>query len=91
MFLLSKGKGVSLAKYIQSLQKSRSVSGTPRSVGDPCLTSGYISDESDDSSFSFVSMDDSLLFNDDMESDGEVSESSHVACSFIKISQMSSS
>ncbi|KAG7234301.1 hypothetical protein INR49_005093 [Caranx melampygus] len=62
-------KGMNLARYIQSLQKSKSVSGTPKSVGDPCLTSGYISDESDDSSFSFVSMDDSLLFNDDMESD----------------------
>ncbi|XP_040893541.1 leucine-rich repeat serine/threonine-protein kinase 2 [Toxotes jaculatrix] len=63
-------KGMSLARYIQSLQRSKSASGPPRSIGDPCLTSGYISDESDDSSFSFVSMDDSLFFNDDMESDG---------------------
>ncbi|GLD61603.1 leucine-rich repeat serine/threonine-protein kinase 2 [Lates japonicus] len=63
-------KGMSLARYIQSLQRSKSVSGPPRSMADPCLTSGYISDESDDSSFSFVSMDDSLFFNDDMESDG---------------------
>ncbi|XP_059191354.1 leucine-rich repeat serine/threonine-protein kinase 2 [Centropristis striata] len=64
-------KGMSLARYIESLQKSKSTSGPPRSVGDPCLTSGYISDESDDSSFSFMSMDDSLLYNnDDMESDG---------------------
>ncbi|XP_023285257.1 leucine-rich repeat serine/threonine-protein kinase 2 [Seriola lalandi dorsalis] len=64
------GKGMSLARYIQSLQKSKSASCPPRSMADPCLTSGYISDESDDSSFSFVSMDDSLFFNDDMESDG---------------------
>ncbi|XP_071389220.1 leucine-rich repeat serine/threonine-protein kinase 2 isoform X1 [Centroberyx affinis] len=63
-------KGASLARYIQSLQRSKSVSVPPRSLADPCLTFGYMSDESDDSSFSFVSMDDSLFFNDDMESDG---------------------
>uniref|UniRef100_A0A8D0ADD8 non-specific serine/threonine protein kinase n=1 Tax=Sander lucioperca TaxID=283035 RepID=A0A8D0ADD8_SANLU len=62
-------KGVSLARYIQSFQRSKSLGG-PKSLGDPCLTSGYISDESDDSSFSFVSMDDNLF--DDMESDGKV-------------------
>uniref|UniRef100_A0A667ZBU5 non-specific serine/threonine protein kinase n=1 Tax=Myripristis murdjan TaxID=586833 RepID=A0A667ZBU5_9TELE len=54
-------KGVSLAWYIQSLQRSKSVAGGPRTLGDPCLTSGYTSDESDDSSFSFVSMDDGLI------------------------------
>ncbi|XP_036963451.1 leucine-rich repeat serine/threonine-protein kinase 2 isoform X1 [Acanthopagrus latus] len=63
-------KGISLARYIQSFQRSKSSSGLPRSLADPCLTSGYISEESDDSSFSFVSMDDGLFFNDDMESDG---------------------
>ncbi|XP_053175451.1 leucine-rich repeat serine/threonine-protein kinase 2 [Scomber japonicus] len=64
-------RGMNLAKYIQSFQRSKNTSGPPRSLGDPCLTSGYISDESDDSSFSFVSMDDSLFLNDDMESDGK--------------------
>lgn len=65
------GRAVKLARYIQSFQRSRSHSGLLRSPADPCLTSGYISEESDDSSFSFVSMDDGQLFNDDMESDGE--------------------
>ncbi|XP_027138547.1 leucine-rich repeat serine/threonine-protein kinase 2 [Larimichthys crocea] len=68
-------KGMSLARYIQSFQRSKSSSGPLRPLADPCLTSGYISEESDDSSFSFVSMDDSLFFNDDMESDGSDSVS----------------
>lgn len=66
-----KGKGVDLARYIQSLQRSKSVSGFSRPMSDQCLTSGYISDESDDSSFSAVSMDDSLFMNDEIESDGK--------------------
>ncbi|XP_038563164.1 leucine-rich repeat serine/threonine-protein kinase 2 isoform X2 [Micropterus salmoides] len=64
-------KGMSLARYIRSFQKSKSSSGPSRSLADPCLTSGYISEESDDSIFSFVSADDNLFFNDDMESDGK--------------------
>uniref|UniRef100_A0A8C5G6R2 non-specific serine/threonine protein kinase n=1 Tax=Gouania willdenowi TaxID=441366 RepID=A0A8C5G6R2_GOUWI len=47
----SQRKGISLAKYIQSLQRSKSTSQPPRRTTDPCMTSGYISDESDDSSF----------------------------------------
>lgn len=62
---------MSLARYIRSFQKSKSSSGPSRSLADPCLTSGYISEESDDSIFSFVSADDNLFFNDDMESDGK--------------------
>ncbi|XP_054883005.1 leucine-rich repeat serine/threonine-protein kinase 2 [Poeciliopsis prolifica] len=68
-------KGVTLARYIQSLQRSKSVSGFSRPMSDQCLTSGYISDESDDSSFSTVSMDDSLFMNDEIESDGSDSVS----------------
>ncbi|XP_015257830.1 PREDICTED: leucine-rich repeat serine/threonine-protein kinase 2 isoform X2 [Cyprinodon variegatus] len=63
-------KGVSLARYIQSLQRSKGIVAFSRLMSDQCLTSGYISDESDDSSFSAVSMDDSLFMNDDIESDG---------------------
>ncbi|XP_008409082.1 leucine-rich repeat serine/threonine-protein kinase 2 [Poecilia reticulata] len=68
-------KGVSLARYIQSLQRSKSVGGFSRPMSDQCLTSGYISDESDDSSFSTVSMDDNLFMNDEIESDGSDSVS----------------
>ncbi|XP_054588702.1 leucine-rich repeat serine/threonine-protein kinase 2 isoform X3 [Nothobranchius furzeri] len=60
-------KGISLAKYIQSLQRSKSTSCFSRPTSDQSLTSDYISDESDDSSF--YSMDDSLFINDDVESD----------------------
>ena len=72
MHLLFTGRGMSLARYIQSIQRSKSISGPSRAMTDSCLTSGYISDESDDSLFSCFSMDDSLIFNDDMESDGKV-------------------
>uniref|UniRef100_M3ZKS1 non-specific serine/threonine protein kinase n=1 Tax=Xiphophorus maculatus TaxID=8083 RepID=M3ZKS1_XIPMA len=65
--LLAERKGVDLARYIQSLQRSKSVGGFSRPMSDQCLTSGYISDESDDSSFSAVSMDDSLFMNDEIE------------------------
>ncbi|KAM4554332.1 leucine-rich repeat serine/threonine-protein kinase 2 [Fundulus diaphanus] len=69
------GKGVSLARYIQSLQRTKSVSGFSRLLSEQCLTSGYISDESDDSSFSAMSVEDSLFMNDDIESDGSDSVS----------------
>lgn len=63
-------KGVSLARYVQSIQRLKSASGPLRSHTDPCLTSGYISDESDDSCFSVMSTDDGIYVNDDLESDG---------------------
>ncbi|XP_029951513.1 leucine-rich repeat serine/threonine-protein kinase 2 isoform X2 [Salarias fasciatus] len=68
--LRCRSKGMTFARYIQSLQRSRCASGPSRAMTDPCLTSGHISDESDESSFSFASADDGLFFNDDMESDG---------------------
>ncbi|CAN9498815.1 unnamed protein product [Ophioblennius macclurei] len=68
--LRRRSKGATLARYIQSLQRSKCASGPSRPMTDPCLTSGYISDESDDSSFSFASTDDGLFFYHDMESDG---------------------
>lgn len=44
-------------------------------MSDQCRTSGYISDESDDSSFGAFSADDSLFLNDDVEeSDGKAWE-----------------
>lgn len=65
------GRGISLARYIQSFQRSKSISCSSRLMSDQCLTSGYLSDESDDSSFSVVSMEDCLFYNEDLESDGK--------------------
>uniref|UniRef100_A0A671UKZ5 non-specific serine/threonine protein kinase n=1 Tax=Sparus aurata TaxID=8175 RepID=A0A671UKZ5_SPAAU len=39
------------AAWLSPLLRSKSSSGLPRPLADPCLTSGYISEESDDSSF----------------------------------------
>ncbi|XP_062317748.1 leucine-rich repeat serine/threonine-protein kinase 2 isoform X1 [Osmerus eperlanus] len=61
-------KGARLGQYVCSFQRIKSTPCPLRSLADPCLTSGYMSDESDDSSF--VSLEDSLVFYDDMESDG---------------------
>ncbi|XP_037539029.1 leucine-rich repeat serine/threonine-protein kinase 2 [Nematolebias whitei] len=76
-------KGISLAKYVQSFWRSKSISGFSRLMSDQCLTSGYISDESDDSSFNSFSADDSLFINDDMdESDGSDSFSGILSPNF---------
>uniref|UniRef100_A0A671UPL0 non-specific serine/threonine protein kinase n=1 Tax=Sparus aurata TaxID=8175 RepID=A0A671UPL0_SPAAU len=60
-------KGISLARYIQSFQRSKSSSGLPRPLADPCLTSGYISEESDDSSFMFGSGENSAVLPKEKE------------------------
>ncbi|XP_037834279.1 leucine-rich repeat serine/threonine-protein kinase 2 isoform X1 [Kryptolebias marmoratus] len=76
-------KGISLAKHIQALRRSKTLSGFSRRMSDQCLTSGYISDESDDSSFGALSADDSLFINDDMEeSDGSDSFSGTLSPKF---------
>ncbi|XP_024137748.1 leucine-rich repeat serine/threonine-protein kinase 2 isoform X2 [Oryzias melastigma] len=72
-------RGISLARYIQSFQRSKSISCSSRLMSDQCLTSGYLSDESDDSSFSVVSMEDCLFYNEDLESDGSDSLSAALA------------
>ncbi|XP_019895920.2 leucine-rich repeat serine/threonine-protein kinase 2 isoform X2 [Esox lucius] len=68
-------KGMCLACYVRSLQKSKTTPDplSPRSSADPCLTSGYLSDESDDSSFPCLG--DGLVFTFDLESDGSDSHS----------------
>uniref|UniRef100_A0A3B5L8U6 LRRK2 ARM repeat domain-containing protein n=1 Tax=Xiphophorus couchianus TaxID=32473 RepID=A0A3B5L8U6_9TELE len=68
--LAERGRAYSL-RYSSEKHSSKSVGGFSRPMSDQCLTSGYISDESDDSSFSAVSMDDSLFMNDEIESDGK--------------------
>ncbi|XP_061109125.1 leucine-rich repeat serine/threonine-protein kinase 2 isoform X2 [Conger conger] len=62
-------KGGSLAKQVKSCQKRRACS--QQRMTD--THSGYISEESDDSSL--FSLDDSLVWNEDMASDGSASNS----------------
>uniref|UniRef100_A0A8C8GB38 non-specific serine/threonine protein kinase n=1 Tax=Oncorhynchus tshawytscha TaxID=74940 RepID=A0A8C8GB38_ONCTS len=76
-FRLGRVDAAWLSPLLAERGRANSLPSSTSESTDPCLTSGYMSDESDDSSF--LSLEDSLVFNDDMESDGEDHETHRTA------------